>query len=64
MNRIEPLGQIARSVGALLYVDFVSAAFGTDVRVHEWGIDLGLLGSQKVALLLRACWSRHPIIHT
>lgn len=47
MNRIAPLGRIARDVDALLYVDFVSAAFGADVRVGEWGIDLGLLGSQK-----------------
>ncbi len=47
MNRIAPLGRIAREVDALLYVDFVSAAFGADVRVGEWGIDLGLLGSQK-----------------
>ncbi|ELR14399.1 aminotransferase, class V superfamily protein [Acanthamoeba castellanii str. Neff] len=47
MNRIAPLGRIARDVDALLYVDFVSAAFGADVRVGEWDIDLGLLGSQK-----------------
>lgn len=49
VNRIAPLGDIAREVDALLYVDFVSAAFGEDVRVHDWGIDLGLLGSQKVS---------------
>jgi len=48
MNRIEPLGKIARDVDALLYVDFVSAAMGEDVRVGDWNIDLGLLGSQKV----------------
>ncbi len=47
LNPIAELGEIARQVGALLYVDFVASAGGAPVLVDEWGIDLGLLGSQK-----------------
>lgn len=47
LNPIEAYGQIAQEAGALLYVDFVASAGGTPVLVDEWGIDLGLLGSQK-----------------
>lgn len=47
LNPIKPLGEIAQEVGALLYVDFVSSAAGTEVRVDDWHIDLGLLGSQR-----------------
>ena len=48
LNPIDSLGDIAREAGALLYVDFVASAGGAPVHVDEWGIDLGLLGSQKV----------------
>jgi aspartate aminotransferase-like enzyme len=48
LNPIAELGEIAREVDALLYVDFVASAGGAPLRVDEWGIDLGLLGSQKV----------------
>ncbi len=47
LNPLAELGEIAREVDALLYVDFVASAGGTPVGVDEWGIDLGLLGSQK-----------------
>jgi aspartate aminotransferase-like enzyme len=52
---LNPIGEIAPIVkesGALFLVDFVASAVGTDVRVDEWGIDLGLLGSQKCLSLL------------
>ncbi len=45
------LGAIAAEVGALFYVDFVASAGGVEVRVDDWQIDLGLLGSQKVLSL-------------
>ncbi len=45
------LGAIAVEVGALFYVDFVASAGGVEVRVDDWHIDLGLLGSQKVLSL-------------
>lgn len=47
INPIEPIGQIAKEIGALFLVDFVSSAGSTEVKVDEWGIDLGLLGTQK-----------------
>ena len=47
INPIEPIGKIAKEVGALFLVDFVSSAGSTEVQVDEWGIDLGLLGTQK-----------------
>ncbi len=52
---LNPIGAIAPAVresGALFLVDFVASAFGADVRVDEWGIDFGLLGSQKCLSLL------------
>ncbi len=52
---LNPIGEIAGMIkesGALFCVDFVASAGGTDVRVDEWGIDLGLLGSQKCLSLL------------
>lgn len=48
LNPIDELGDIAHEIGALLYVDFVASAGGAPLYVDEWGIDLGLLGSQKV----------------
>ncbi len=45
------LGEIAREVEALFYVDFVASAGGVPVQVDDCGIDLGLLGSQKVLSL-------------
>ena len=52
LNPVAELGEIARSVDALLCVDYVASAGGADVRTDEWGIDIGLLGSQKVLSLL------------
>eukprot|EP01080_Neovahlkampfia_damariscottae_P006472 gene6472-10478_t len=51
LNPIEGLGSIAKEVNALLYVDFVSSAIGTEVKCDEWGIDIGLLGTQKALSL-------------
>ena len=45
------IGQIAREVGALFVVDFVSSAGGAELDVDACGIDIGLLGSQKVLSL-------------
>ena len=47
INEVAPFGKIARECGALFMVDFVSAAGSTPVKVDEWNIDLGLLGTQK-----------------
>jgi (S)-ureidoglycine-glyoxylate aminotransferase len=43
----EAVGRIARSVGALFFLDTVSAIAGIDVRTREWGVDLNMTGSQK-----------------
>lgn len=51
LNPIDKLGKIAEVVDSLLYVDFVASAIGADVRVDEWGIDIGLLGTQKALSL-------------
>jgi aspartate aminotransferase-like enzyme len=51
LSPLAELGKLARELGALFYVDFVSSAFAADVRVGEWCIDLGLLGSQKALSL-------------
>ena len=48
---LAPLGAICAEVGTLFYVDFVSSGGGVDIRVDDWHIDLGLLGSQKVLSL-------------
>ena len=47
INNVEPFGQIAKECGSLFMVVFVSSAGSTPVKVDEWGIDLGLLGTQK-----------------
>ena len=47
INPVEPIGKVAKEVNALFLVDFVSSAGGVEVRVDDWNIDLGLLGSQK-----------------
>lgn len=41
------VGRIARDVGALFLLDTVSSLAGIDVRTDEWGVDLGMTGSQK-----------------
>ena len=52
INRnLAAIGQACQKVNALFLVDFVASAFATPVHVAEWGIDLGLLGSQKVLSL-------------
>ena len=45
------IGQIAHEMGALFVVDFVSSAGGAPLDVDACGIDIGLLGSQKVLSL-------------
>ncbi|UCG12090.1 MAG: alanine--glyoxylate aminotransferase family protein [Deltaproteobacteria bacterium] len=45
---LKEIGEICREVDTLFYVDFVSSGGGVEVRVDDWHIDLGLLGSQKV----------------
>lgn len=52
LNPIREIAPVIKESGALFCVDFVASACGTDVRVDEWGIDLGLLGSQKCLSLL------------
>lgn len=51
LNPLAELGQICREVDALFYVDFVASGGGVAVEVDRCGIDLGLLGSQKVLSL-------------
>src|SRR5919201_6736884 len=41
------VGTIARATGALFLLDTVSSIAGIDVRPDEWGVDLGMTGSQK-----------------
>jgi aspartate aminotransferase-like enzyme len=48
---LQEIGDTCREVEALFYVDFVSSGGGVEVRVDDWHIDLGLLGSQKVLSL-------------
>lgn len=52
LNELGELGALAQELEALFYVDFVASAGGVPVQVDEWGIDLGLLGSQKVLSLM------------
>jgi aspartate aminotransferase-like enzyme len=52
LNPIGDISKIIKESGALFCVDFVASAGGADVRVDEWGIDMGLLGSQKCLSLL------------
>jgi len=47
LNPLVEVGEIARELDALYYVDFVASAGGVEVKVDDWNIDLGLLGSQK-----------------
>jgi aspartate aminotransferase-like enzyme len=48
---LKSIGEICQEIDALFYVDFVSSGGGVEVRVDDWHIDLGLLGSQKVLSL-------------
>jgi aspartate aminotransferase-like enzyme len=41
------VGRLAREVDALFLLDTVSSLAGIDVRTDEWGVDLGMTGSQK-----------------
>lgn len=52
LNPMEELGEIARAVGALFYVDVVASGGGVPVLVDEWNIDLALMGSQKALSLM------------
>ncbi len=52
LNRnLGAIGRWCRSKDALFAVDFVASAFAADVRVDDWHIDLGMLGTQKVLSL-------------
>jgi len=51
LTPLKEIGEICREIEALFYVDFVSSGGGVEVRVDDWFIDLGLLGSQKVLSL-------------
>jgi aspartate aminotransferase-like enzyme len=51
LAELAPLGTICAEMDALFYVDFVSSGGGVEIRVDDWHIDLGLLGSQKVLSL-------------
>ena len=53
---LDDIGRIAREFGALFVVDFVSSAGGCELFADDCGIDIGLLGSQKV-LSLPPCLS-------
>ncbi|GHV47668.1 aminotransferase V [Synergistales bacterium] len=48
---LKALGDVAREVGALFLVDFVSSGGGVAVDVDDSHIDIGLLGSQKALSL-------------
>ena len=52
LNCIAEIGEICREANVLYYVDYVASAGGAPVRVDDWSIDLGLLGSQKVLSLM------------
>jgi aspartate aminotransferase-like enzyme len=45
---LETLARLGKERGCLVFVDCVSSAGSTDVRTDEWGIDVAVVGSQKV----------------
>lgn len=47
MNEVASVGKLCAEHNALFLVDFVSAVGGVEVRVDDWNIDIGMLGSQK-----------------
>ena len=51
LTPLKDLGEIAREVGALFLVDFVSSGGGAPVDADANHIDIGLLGSQKALSL-------------
>lgn len=53
---LDDIGRIAHEIGALFVADFVSSAGGAELFADDYGIDIGLLGSQKV-LSLPPCLS-------
>ncbi len=50
LNPVREVGEAVRRVGdgALFYVDAVASAGGAPLDVEQWGIDLCLVGTQKV----------------
>ncbi len=52
LNPLDELGEIARDVDALFYVDMVASGGGVPVEVDAWNVDLGLMGSQKALSLM------------
>lgn len=47
LNDVSEVGQLCHERGCLFMVDFVSSAAGAEVRVDDWHIDIGMLGTQK-----------------
>ncbi|KAG0236704.1 hypothetical protein BGW42_002866 [Actinomortierella wolfii] len=45
---VKAIGKAVAEVGALYYVDVVSAAGACPIDITGWNIDIGLLGTQKV----------------
>ena len=52
LTPLAEIGAACHAGDALFYVDFVASGGGAEVRVDDWSIDLGLLGSQKVLSLM------------
>ncbi len=52
LTPLAEIGAACHAADALFYVDFVASGGGAEVRVDDWHIDLGLLGSQKVLSLM------------
>jgi aspartate aminotransferase-like enzyme len=48
LTPLRELGEVSRDVGSIFIVDFVASGCGCPVDVDDNGIDIGLLGSQKV----------------
>lgn len=47
LQLLPPLAQIARTHGALFFVDAVTSLGGVELSVDDWGLDLCYSGSQK-----------------
>src|SRR5574341_384396 len=46
-NPAKEIGELARKYGALFIMDGVTTIGGDEVLVDKWGVDLGVVGSQK-----------------
>ncbi len=47
LNPLPELAKVVKKHGKLLFVDAVSAMGGVELKVDEWGIDVGFTSSQK-----------------